>query len=117
MDVRTKRVRAKPAAEDGHRVLVDRLWPRGASREKAAFDEWIPDVAPSDELREWFDHDPERFDEFRRRYLEELRGRRGLLTDLRRRAREGPLTLLFAAKDTERNNAAVLADALRRGLR
>ncbi len=115
--MRTKRVRAKATDEDGHRVLVDRLWPRGVSREKAAFDEWIPDVAPSDELREWFDHDPERFDEFRRRYVEELRGRRRLLTDLRRRARAGTVTLLFAAKDTERNNAVVLADALRRGLR
>ncbi len=115
--MRVKRVRARPAAEDGHRVLVDRLWPRGVSREKAAFDEWIPDVAPSDELREWFGHDPERFDEFRRRYVDELRARKGLLTDLRRRAREETLTLLFAAKDTERNNAVVLADVLRKGLR
>jgi uncharacterized protein YeaO (DUF488 family) len=117
MDVRVKRVRARPSKDDGRRVLVDRLWPRGVSQEKAELDEWLPDVAPSDELREWFGHDPQRFDEFRRRYVDELRERRGMLTDLRRVARSGTLTLLFAAKDEERNNAVVLADVLERGLR
>jgi uncharacterized protein YeaO (DUF488 family) len=117
VDVRVKRVRARPSDDDGHRVLVDRLWPRGVSREKAKLDEWLPDVGPSDELRKWFGHDPERFEEFRRRYVEELRARSGLLTDLRRRARDGTVTLLFAAKDEEHNNAVVLADVLRKGLR
>ncbi len=96
---------------------MDRLWPRGVSREKAKLDEWLPDLGPSDELRTWFGHDPKRFDEFRRRYVEELRGRRGLLSDLRRRARSSTVTLLFAAKDEERNNAVVLAEVLRKGLR
>jgi uncharacterized protein YeaO (DUF488 family) len=117
VDVKVKRVRAKPSEGDGRRVLVDRLWPRGVSREGARLDEWLPDVAPSDELREWFGHDPERFDEFRRRYVEELRSRRGLLTDLRRAARAETVTLLFAAKDEKHNNAVVLADVLQRGLR
>ena len=117
MEIQVKKVRAKPSEGDGRRVLVDRLWPRGVSQESAKLDEWLPDVAPSDELREWFDHDPERFDEFRRRYVDELRERRELLTDLRRVARSGTLTLLFAAKDERRNNAVVLADALRKGLR
>lgn len=117
MDVRVKRVRARPAADDGYRVLVDRLWPRGVSRETARLDEWLPDLGPSDELRTWFGHDPERFEEFRRRYAEELRDRRGLLSDLRRRARSGTVTLLFAAKDERHNNAVVLAEVLRRGVR
>ena len=117
LDVRTKRVQEKPAKADGHRALVDRLWPRGVSREKAKLDEWLPDLGPSDDLRKWFGHDPDRFGEFRRRYVEELKDRRGLLSDLRRRARAARVTLLFAAKDEERNNAVVLADVLRRGLR
>jgi uncharacterized protein YeaO (DUF488 family) len=117
VDVRVKRVRARPATDDGHRVLVDRLWPRGVSKETANLDEWLPDLGPSDELRTWFAHDPQRFDEFRRRYHEELHERRGLLSDLRRRARSGTVTLLFAAKDERHNNAVVLAEALRRGVR
>lgn len=117
VDVRTKRVQEPPHDDDGRRVLVDRLWPRGVKREDAYIDEWVPDVAPSDGLRKWFGHDRERFDEFRRRYVEELKGRRGLVSDLRRSAREGTLTLVYAARDTERNNAVVLADVLRRGLR
>lgn len=117
VDIRTKRVQGKAAKADGHRVLVDRLWPRGVSKEKARLDEWLPDLGPSDELREWFGHDPARFEEFRRRYVEELKGRRGLVSDLRGRARAGTVTLLFAAKDEEHNNAVVLADVLRRGLR
>lgn len=116
LDVRTKRVQQGRAKTDGRRVLVDRIWPRGVSKDDAAVDEWIPDVAPSDELRKWFGHDPDRFEEFRRRYMDELGARRGLLTDLRRDARDGTLTLLFAAKDSDRNNAVVLAEVLQRGL-
>jgi uncharacterized protein YeaO (DUF488 family) len=96
--------------------LVDRLWPRGLGRRGAPIDEWIRDLAPSDELRRWYGHRPERFEGFRRRYLRELRARRSELSELRRRARDGTLTLLFAARDAERSNAAVLAEALRRGI-
>ncbi len=105
---------AEPA--DGCRVLVDRLWPRGVSRERAKLDEWDKALAPSAELRRWFDHRPERFDEFRRRYLDELRHQRPRLAELRRRAREGTLTLVYSARDPKCNQALVLAEALKRGL-
>ena len=116
MDVRLKRVYEPAGPMDGHRVLIDRLWPRGVSRDRAKLDVWERELAPSQELRQWFGHRPERFDEFRRRYIAELDGRRPLLTSLRRRAREGTLTLVYAAHDTEHNDAVVLAEVLRRGL-
>jgi uncharacterized protein YeaO (DUF488 family) len=116
MDVRLKRVYDPAGPMDGHRVLIDRLWPRGVSRDRAKLDEWERDVAPSKELRQWFGHEPERFDEFRRRYIEELNRQRPRLTSLRRRARERTLTLVYAAHDTEHNDAVVLAEVLRRGL-
>jgi uncharacterized protein YeaO (DUF488 family) len=97
-------------------VLVDRLWPRGVSRARAELDEWQKQLAPSTELRQWFGHEPSRFEEFRRRYLEELRGQRSRLSALRRRARAGTLTLVYAARDSEHNEAVVLAGVLRRGL-
>lgn len=112
-----KHVRDAATPADGRRVLVDRLWPRGVSRERAAVDEWMRDLAPSDELRRWFGHDPGRFDGFARRYRSELADRRSDLSRLRRLAREGPVTLLFAAHDREHNNAVVLAEVIRRGLR
>jgi uncharacterized protein YeaO (DUF488 family) len=98
-------------------MLVDRLWPRGLSHDRARIDEWARELAPSDELRRWYGHDPARFDEFRRRYLQELRDRRAALSALRRRARSGRVTLVAAARDLEHSNAAVLADVIRRGLR
>jgi uncharacterized protein YeaO (DUF488 family) len=116
MEIRLKRAYEPPSASDGHRVLVDRLWPRGVSRERAKLDAWERELGPSTELRKWFGHRPERFEKFRRRYLEELQGRRPLLAELRRRAREGTLTLVYAAQDTEHNDAVVIAEALRRGL-
>ena len=116
MDIRLKRAYDPPEPADGHRVLIDRLWPRGVSRERAKLDEWARELAPSKELRQWFGHEPERFDEFRRRYIEELNSQRPRLTSLRRRAREGTLTLVYAAHDTEHNDAVVLAEVLRRGL-
>ena len=116
MDVRLKRAYEPAAASDGYRVLIDRLWPRGVSRERAKLDEWERELPPSAELREWFGHDPSRFEEFRRRYIEELRYERPRLTELRRRARNGTLTLVYSARDTEHNDAVVLADVLRRGL-
>lgn len=116
MDVRLKRVYEPAEPMDGHRVLIDRLWPRGVSRDRAKLDDWKRDLAPSKELRQWFGHEPDRFDEFRRRYIAELDGRRPVLTSLRRWAREGTLTLVYAAHDTEHNDAVVLAEVLRRGL-
>jgi uncharacterized protein YeaO (DUF488 family) len=97
---------------DGYRVLVDRLWPRGVSKEEAHLDEWARELAPSPELRRWFGHDPARFDEFRRRYRDELAGREEKLGELRERATHGTVTLVYAARDTEHNDAVVLAELL-----
>ena len=116
MDIRLKRAYEPAASSDGYRVLIDRLWPRGVSREQAKLDAWERELAPSTELRQWFGHQPNRFDEFRRRYIEELRQQRPRLTELRRRARDGTLTLVYAAHDSEHNDAVVLAAVLRRGL-
>jgi uncharacterized protein YeaO (DUF488 family) len=116
MKVRLKRAYEPPASSDGYRVLIDRLWPRGVSRKQASLDGWERELSPSAELRQWFGHEPSRFEEFRRRYIEELRQQRPLLTELRRRAREGTLTLVYAARDSEHNDAVVLAAVLRRGL-
>jgi uncharacterized protein YeaO (DUF488 family) len=116
MDVRVKRAYEPVSPGDGYRVLIDRLWPRGVSREQAQLDEWDKDLSPSTELREWFGHDPERFEEFRRRYIEELRARRPRIAELRRHARTGRLTLVHSARDTEHNDAVVLAEVVRRGL-
>ena len=114
LSVKIKRVYDPPAAEDGQRVLIDRLWPRGLKREEAGLDGWLRDVAPSDELRHWFGHDPARWEEFQARYRRELEdeARRAALAELRERARRGTLTLLFAAKDVEHNNALVVREAL-----
>ena len=112
MDVRLKRAYEAPATSDGYRVLIDRLWPRGVRRDEARLDEWAKELAPSGELRRWFAHDPERFEEFRARYRAELADRRALL-ELARRASVGPVTILYAARDQQHNNAVVLADVLR----
>ena len=117
MEVRLKRAYEPPAASDGYRVLVDRLWPRGVRREEARLDEWARELAPSAELRRWFGHEPERFEEFRRWYTNELAGQEEKLRELRRRAREGALTLVYSARDVEHNDAVVLAEILRRGRR
>jgi uncharacterized protein YeaO (DUF488 family) len=117
MDIRLKRAYEPAAPSDGYRVLIDRLWPRGVSRKQARLSAWERELAPSTELRQWFGHQPGRFEVFRRRYVEELRQERPRLTELRRRARDGTLTLVYAAHDSEHNDAVVLADVLRRGLR
>jgi uncharacterized protein YeaO (DUF488 family) len=116
IDVRIKRAYEPAISSDGRRVLVDRLWPRGVSRERAKLDGWEKALAPSTELRQWFGHEPRRFEEFRRRYIEELRDQRPRLTALRRQARTGTVTLVYGARDSEHNEAVVLADVLRRGL-
>jgi uncharacterized protein YeaO (DUF488 family) len=116
LTIRLKRAYEPAASSDGYRVLIDRLWPRGVSREQAKLDAWDRELAPSAKLRQWFAHDPRRFEKFRRRYIEELRDQRPRLTELRRRARRGTLTLVYSARDTEHNDAVVLAEVLRRGL-
>ena len=113
--IQLKRVYAPPAPEDGVRILVDRLWPRGLSKEKAAVDHWMKEIAPSAELRRWFGHDPDRWAEFRRRYMAELRQHTGLLDQIRELASEGRVTLLFGAHDQEHNDAVVLAEVLVKG--
>ena len=111
--MRLKRAYDPAEPGDGYRVLVDRLWPRGVSKERARLDEWARELAPSAELRTWFGHDPERFAEFERRYRAELAPHGEKLDELRRRAREGTLTLVYAARDEEHNDAVVLAELLR----
>jgi len=111
-----KRVYEAPAPSDGCRVLVDRLWPRGLSNTRAKVDVWLREVAPSDALRRWFSHDPKKWPEFRRKYHTELRNKGALLRRLRQLQRhQGTITLLYAASDTIRNNASVLATLLGRG--
>ena len=114
-DVRVGRVYDEPEPDDGTRVLVDRIWPRGLAKDKARLDQWFKQVAPSTELRKWYSHDPERFEEFGRRYLEELKDaeRAQALKRLRELARSGTLTLLTATKHAEISEAAVLADLIR----
>jgi uncharacterized protein YeaO (DUF488 family) len=113
--VRLRRVYDEPAAEDGTRVLVDRVWPRGLRKDQARVDEWSKQVAPSTELRKWYGHDPERFEEFTRRYRSELEEpeRAEALAGLRKLARERTVTLVTATKAIEISQAAVLADLIR----
>jgi uncharacterized protein YeaO (DUF488 family) len=113
--VTLRRVYDDPAPEDGTRVLVDRVWPRGLTRAAVHFDEWMKDIAPSTQLRRWYGHRPERFAEFRRRYLTELRDALPAadLDRLRELAGTGPVTLLTATRDVEHSQAAVLSDVLR----
>lgn len=112
MPIILKRAYEKATPEDGYRVLVDRLWPRGVSRNEAKFDEWMKEVAPSDQLRKWFHSDPSRWDEFRRRYLSELQSHRDQLCRLAQRATSERVTLVFGATDEEHNNAVVIKQYL-----
>jgi len=113
--LRLKRACEPPAPEDGVRILVDRLWPRGLSKAKAAVDHWMKDVAPSAELRKWFGHDPDRWQEFRRRYREELRQHPVFLDEIRGLARERAVTLVFGAHHEKHNDAVVLKEVLTEG--
>lgn len=110
--IRIKRIYEMPSKDDGFRVLVDRLWPRGVSKEKAKIDLWLKDIAPSDALRKWFAHKEERWDAFQKKYFKELKDKKGLIGQLETIKKNGTVTLLFAAKDEARNNAAVLKDLL-----
>jgi len=113
LDLRIKRVYDPAEPGDGYRILVDRLWPRGVSRERAQLDEWARDLAPSTDLRKWFNHDPKRFPEFRERYREELRSHSDQIDGLRERASRGPVTMVYGARDTEHNDAVVIAEVVR----
>jgi uncharacterized protein YeaO (DUF488 family) len=110
--VRLKRIYLPASADDGVRVLVDRLWPRGLRKSEAAIDRWIKDIAPSTELRRWFGHDPGKWTEFRQKYLAELADKTGLVDELRSIAQHDTLTLLFAARDELHNEAVVIRDIL-----
>jgi uncharacterized protein YeaO (DUF488 family) len=103
-----KRIYEAPLPDDGARVLVDRLWPRGVSKARAALDLWMKDIGPSTELRQWFDHDPAKWSAFQDRYAKELEGRTALVDELRRKERHGAVTLLYAARDEEHNEAVAL---------
>ena len=114
--LRLKRVYEPAAQEDGVRVLIDRLWPRGLSKAKAGVDHWMKEIAPSAELRKWFGHDPARWAEFRRRYMDELRQHTALLDQLREMAGQQTVTLVYGAHDEEHNDAVVLHEVLLKGL-
>lgn len=110
--VRLKRAYEPPSAGDGTRILVDRLWPRGVSKADARLDGWMKDVAPSTELRKWFGHDPAKWEEFRRRYRDELAGHADDIERLRALAAKGALTLVYSAHDEAHNDAVVLREVL-----
>lgn len=114
MTVQLKRAYEPADSDDGIRVLVDRIWPRGVSKEKLRLDRRESEIAPSNDLRKWFGHDPEKWDEFRKRYLQELDepSKQEILDDLAREADNGTVTLVFAARDTEHNQAVVLKEVL-----
>ncbi len=110
MNIKIKRVYEKPGDEDGFRILVDRLWPRGLTKEKAAVDLWLKDIAPSTELRKWFNHDPEKWNEFKKRYFNELKENKAPVLVLKDHLKNKTVTLLYAAKDTDHNEALVLSN-------
>lgn len=112
MPIAVKRIYDSPGPDDGHRVLVDRLWPRGLSKQDARLDRWLRDIAPSTELRKWLHADRSRWEEFQARYLEELEAHGEVLRDLAERARRERVTLLYGSRDTERNHAVVLREVL-----
>ncbi|OPH81722.1 DUF488 domain-containing protein [Nitrobacter vulgaris] len=111
-NINVKRAYEAPDTDDGTRILVDRLWPRGLRKTDAAIDRWIKGIAPSTDLRKWFGHDPARWQEFRQRYADEIQEHPEELDELRACARAGRITLVFAAHDETRNNAVVLRDVL-----
>jgi uncharacterized protein YeaO (DUF488 family) len=110
--VKTKRIYSAAKASDGTRILVDRLWPRVLRKDETKVDLWLKEIGPSSELRKWFGHDPIRWPEFKKRYLEELKDNKELIDQIRVRAKEGDVTLLYAARDDKHNNAVALKDYL-----
>ena len=112
MKIQIKRVYEKPSQDDGFRMLVDRIWPRGLNKEKAQLDQWIKDIAPSTPLRKWFDHKENRFNEFSKKYIQELESSPELIGKILEVAHEKPLTLVYSAKDENHNQAIVLKNYL-----
>jgi uncharacterized protein YeaO (DUF488 family) len=117
MMIALKRAYDRPTKNDGRRFLVDRVWPRGIARDDLRIDAWLKDLAPSAGLRKWFGHDPAKWDAFKKRYAEELEQRSAMLDELVERARAGHVTLVFAARDVEHNNAVALKEQLERRLK
>jgi uncharacterized protein YeaO (DUF488 family) len=115
--IKIKRIYDPPGAEDGFRILVDRLWPRGLSKEKAKVDLWLREISPSNELRKWYGHDPDKWTEFKKKYLEEIEEKKEEFDLLRKKAREVTVTFLFSSKEEELNNAAALKEFVERKLR
>ncbi len=108
--IATKRVYDPPSPEDGFRILIDRLWPRGLTKEKARVDLWLKEIAPSDDLRKWFGHEPEKWPGFKKRYFDELKRHPELVETIIEKGRTGPVTILFGAKETRYNNAVALKE-------
>ena len=110
MSINLKRIYEPPAKEDGYRILVDRLWPRGFTKEKAALDLWLKEIAPSTELRKWFGHDPEKWKDFQKKYREELKENKEAVATLKDYIKKGKVTILYGAKDEEHNEARVIKE-------
>ncbi len=108
--LKIKRVYDQPSQDDGKRILIDRLWPRGLKKEDARIDEWIKEIAPSNELRKWFNHDPNKWNEFKKRFFAELLGKRDMVEGIISTARKGTVTLLFGSKEERFNNATALKE-------
>lgn len=113
--LRLKRAYDPPAADDGKRILVERLWPRGVTKARASIDDWMKDLAPSPQLRKWFNHDPARWKQFEHRYWKELKSRTEQVDRLRKAARRGRVTLIYAARDEQHNGALALKTFVERG--
>jgi uncharacterized protein YeaO (DUF488 family) len=113
MVLNVKRIYDKPEKADGFRILVDRLWPRGLSKQKARVDEWLKDIAPSDDLRKWFSHDLKKWETFKKCYFEELENKSDIIQAIIKKVEEGPVTLLYAAKEEKLNNAVALKEYLK----
>ncbi len=113
MSMKIRRVYDLPKKDDGYRILVDRVWPRGLTKEKAQIDSWLKDIAPSSDLRKWFSHDPEKWQEFKERYFKELKEKKNLIEFIEAKTRQGNVTLVYAAKDEQYNNAQCLKEFIR----
>lgn len=113
MNIRIKRVYEPPDKEDGFRILVDRLWPRGLTKEKASVDLWLKEIAPSTELRKWFGHDPKKWEEFKKRYLHELKENNEPVSLLKEQMKKGVVTLIYGAKDEVHNEALVILNEVK----
>jgi uncharacterized protein YeaO (DUF488 family) len=117
MSIRIKRIYDPPSPQDGFRILVDRLWPRGLSKEKAKVDLWLREISPSNELRKWYGHDPEKWGEFKRRYYEEIGSQQEPLELLLKKAKQGTITLLYGSKEEKLNNAVALKEYLEKKMK